>query len=220
MSETCNRCCEKLDPNSYVAAEGKVFRPDCFKCDHCFDDFPDGQYFYHQEKFYCKDCYEMLYAPICAGCSCILEDTYIIAMGRKWHPDCLICSTCRKPLTDSGAGFKQTPDGRILCSTHYELELKKGFDKEICQICFKIVYKDELLRHKGEAYHAYHFNCVSCKCELDFTAKEINGELYCLPCHDNHESIHICNACHTPIEGRRIFALNAYWHGFVSERKF
>ena len=146
MADTCHRCREKLDPNSYVAAEGKVFRPECFKCDHCFDEFPDGQYFYHKDKFYCKECFELLYAPICAGCSCILEDTYIIAMGRKWHPDCLICSTCRNPLTASGAGFKQTPDGRILCSTHYELELKKGFDKEICQICFKIVYKDELLR--------------------------------------------------------------------------
>ena len=48
-----------------------------------------------------------------------------------------------------------------------------GFDKEICQAasCKKIVEKCEMLRHKGDAFHAYHFKCFECGCELTSTAK-------------------------------------------------
>ena len=36
----------------------------------------------------------------------------------------------------------------------------------------------------GEVYHPYHFNCVNCKVELNSEAREKNGDLYCLRCHD------------------------------------
>ena len=41
---------------------------------------------------------------------------------------------------------------------------------------------------------------------------ELKNNLFCLPCHDKQDSIHICSACHKPIEGRRIFALDSFWH--------
>ena len=47
--------------------------------------------------------------------------------------------------------------------------------------------------------------------ELNGTARELRGELYCLPCHDKM-GIPICQACHRPIEERIVTALGKHWH--------
>ena len=72
---------------------------------------------------------------------------------------------------------------------------------------------DEMVRLKGETYHAYHFSCKSCGSELNAaTAREIRAELYCLKCQDKLE-IAVCAACHTPIDQERIvYALGKQWH--------
>lgn len=77
------------------------------------------------------------------------------------------------------------------------------------------------LRFRGEVYHGYHFNCTSCNCELDSTAREVKSrpgfaandmnELYCLRCHDKM-GIPICGACRRPIEERVVTALGKHWH--------
>ena len=66
-----------------------------------------------------------------------------------------------------------------------------------------------------------HFNCTSCNCELDSTAREVKSrpgfaandmnELYCLRCHDKM-GIPICGACRRPIEERVVTALGKHWH--------
>ena len=55
-------------------------------------------------------------------------------------------------------------------------------------------------------YHPYHFNCASCGSELTSDAREKNGELLCLRCHDK-AGVPICGACRRPIEGRVVNAL-------------
>lgn len=52
--------------------------------------------------------------------------------------------------------------------------------------------------------------CVFRK-ELTAEARELKGELYCLPCHDKM-GIPICGACRRPIEGRVVNALGKQWH--------
>lgn len=47
--------------------------------------------------------------------------------------------------------------------------------------------------------------------ELDSTAREIDGNLYCLKCHD-HMGVPVCGACRRPIEDRVITALGKHWH--------
>jgi len=216
MDETiCYRCNEQIDEDDdYISTETQTYHDTCFRCDQCFQEFPDNVYFDFEDKIYCEDCFNLLYSPICAGCGVILEDVFKIAMGKKWHTECLICSTCNIQLSNHQTGFKQSPDGRALCQIHYEEELKCGFDKEICQHknCRKIVEKSEMIRFKGEAFHAYHFKCSDCQCELTSNAKELKSKLYCLSCHDRQECVRICTACHKPIDGRSIIALNSYWH--------
>lgn len=42
-------------------------------------------------------------------------------------------------------------------------------------------------------------------------ARELKGELYCLPCHDKM-GVPICGACRRPIEGRVVNAMGKQWH--------
>lgn len=52
--------------------------------------------------------------------------------------------------------------------------------------------------------------CV-CSKELTADARELKGELYCLPCHDKL-GVPICGACRRPIEGRVVNAMGKQWH--------
>lgn len=54
--------------------------------------------------------------------------------------------------------------------------------------------------------------------ELTADARELKGELYCLPCHDKM-GVPICGACRRPIEGRVVNAMGKQWHVEVRERE-
>lgn len=56
---------------------------------------------------------------------------------------------------------------------------------------------------------------LSSRKELTADARELKGELYCLPCHDKM-GVPICGACRRPIEGRVVNALGKQWHVEVS----
>ena len=103
----CRRCSHQFSADEdYIQADGHTYCEDCFCCDQCFQEFPDGEYFQHptfEDKLYCPTCFNMLYAPICAGCGSILESKYKIAMGRKWCMGCLVCSTVRSKKNWSGS---------------------------------------------------------------------------------------------------------------------
>lgn len=55
------------------------------------------------------------------------------------------------------------------------------------------------------------FFLVSPRKELTADARELKGELYCLPCHDKM-GVPICGACRRPIEGRVVNAMGKQWH--------
>ena len=56
---------------------------------------------------------------------------------------------------------------------------------------------------------------LSGRTELTADARELKGELYCLPCHDKM-GVPICGACRRPIEGRVVNAMGKQWHVEVS----
>ena len=65
--------------------------------------------------------------------------------------------------------------------------------------------------HILEASHIQDCSILSYREELSASARELRGELYCLPCHDKM-GIPICSACHRPIEERIVTALGKHWH--------
>ena len=52
--------------------------------------------------------------------------------------------------------------------------------------------------------------------ELTSEARELRGELYCLPCHDK-QGIPICGACRRPIEERVVRAMGKHWYDFRNQ---
>lgn len=63
------------------------------------------------------------------------------------------------------------------------------------------------------------FKCFSVRRkELTADARELKGELFCLPCHDKM-GVPICGACRRPIEGRVVNAMGKQWHVEVCEQE-
>ncbi|XP_019384025.1 PREDICTED: LIM and senescent cell antigen-like-containing domain protein 2 [Crocodylus porosus] len=131
----------------------------------------------------------------------------IKAMNNSWHPECFCCDICQQVLAD--IGFVKNA-GRHLCRPCHNREKARGLGKYICQKCHAIIDEQPLI-FKNDPYHPDHFNCANCGKELSADARELKGELYCLPCHDKM-GVPICGACRRPIEGRVVNAMGKQWH--------
>ncbi|XP_069029777.1 LIM and senescent cell antigen-like-containing domain protein 1 isoform X4 [Embiotoca jacksoni] len=139
-------------------------------------------------------------------CSSLLAATSV-AMNNSWHPDCFCCNICQAVLAD--VGFVKNA-GRHLCRPCHNREKARGLGKYICQKCHAIIEEQPLI-FKNDPYHPDHFNCNNCGKELTAEARELKGELFCLPCHDKM-GVPICGACRRPIEGRVVNAMGKQWH--------
>ncbi|VDK24359.1 unnamed protein product, partial [Anisakis simplex] len=129
-------------------------------------------------------------------------------MNANWHPDCFRCEICNKRLAD--VGFLRN-GGRALCRECNEIEKEAGSGRYVCHKCKAIIEEGGHIKYQGDSFHPYHFKCARCSNELTIDAREVNGELYCLRCHDTM-GIPICGACHRPIEERVVTALGKNWH--------
>ncbi|XP_035692895.1 LIM and senescent cell antigen-like-containing domain protein 1 isoform X3 [Branchiostoma floridae] len=204
----CTRCRGGFGPyEKMVNSNGELYHEKCFVCAQCFQPFPDGLFYEFEGRKYCEHDFHMLYAPCCGQCGEFVIGRVIKAMNNNWHPDCFTCHTCHAPLADTG--FVKNA-GRALCRPCNARERASGLGKYICQKCHQMI-EDKHLIFKSEPYHPYHFNCHHCGKELTEVARELRGELYCLPCHDKM-GIPICGACRRPIETRVVNALGKQWH--------
>uniref|UniRef100_A0AAV2LQV4 LIM zinc-binding domain-containing protein n=1 Tax=Knipowitschia caucasica TaxID=637954 RepID=A0AAV2LQV4_KNICA len=97
-----------------------------------------------------------------------------------------------------------------VCPIARQDDKARGLGKYICQKCHAIIEEQPLI-FKNDPYHPDHFNCSNCGKELTSDARELKGELYCLPCHDKM-GVPICGACRRPIEGRVVNAMGKQWH--------
>lgn len=88
---------------SYTKAMGKDFHPQCFCCGICRRPMSVGAGQFRERGGipYCHTCYANHLASKCARCSKPIMDTVITAMDKTWHQDCLTCSICRLPLTQT-----------------------------------------------------------------------------------------------------------------------
>ncbi|XP_073094859.1 LIM and senescent cell antigen-like-containing domain protein 1 isoform X7 [Manis javanica] len=163
--------------------------------------------FQFEGRKYCEHDFQMLFAPCCHQCGEFIIGRVIKAMNNSWHPKCFLCDLCDKVLAD--IGFVKNA-GRHLCRSCHNLEKARGLGKYICQKCHAVVDEQPLI-FKNDPYHPDHFNCANCGKELTADARELKGELYCLPCHDKM-GVPICGACRRPIEGRVVNAMGKQWH--------
>ncbi|XP_036093892.1 LIM and senescent cell antigen-like-containing domain protein 2 isoform X2 [Rousettus aegyptiacus] len=204
----CQRCQARFTPaERIVNSNGELYHEHCFVCAQCFRPFPEGLFYEFEGRKYCEHDFQMLFAPCCGSCGEFIIGRVIKAMNNNWHPGCFRCELCDVELAD--LGFVKNA-GRHLCRPCHNREKAKGLGKHICQRCH-LVIEEQPLMFRSDAYHPDHFSCTHCRKELTSEARELKGELYCLPCHDKM-GVPICGACRRPIEGRVVNALGKQWH--------
>ena len=98
----CAACGRPLAGN-YVKAMGKEFHPHCFCCGLCRRPLGVGASQFRERGGipYCNACYASNLASRCARCSKPILETVVTAMDKTWHKECLTCTICRLPLTQT-----------------------------------------------------------------------------------------------------------------------
>ncbi|CAF4772763.1 unnamed protein product [Rotaria sp. Silwood1] len=206
----CANCHQSFATNEQIVnAAGQIWHTQCFVCAQCFQPFEKGIYFEHEDRKYCERDFQMLFAPCCAECKQSIVGRVIRALQKCFHPDCFRCQLCHISLLE--IGFSKNND-RALCRECYTKEKAKDsiISQHICSTCQQIL-DNKYIKYKGEYYHAYHFQCSSCRIKLDENAREARSLLYCQTCY-NKLDLPICAACRCLIDDRVVSALGKQWH--------
>lgn len=211
----CVRCNELFGDYEYMARTGpdEYWHIKCFVCSQCFRPFnKDNEYYQCNGRMYCEKDFRTLFAPYCSRCNNYIIGRFIRALNKTWHPNCFLCERCKIPLADLGFLKGGLNNQEPLCHNCHTLEKACQKNLHKCSKCqMHLEEGEEPLRIKGETFHSYHFNCHECGIELKPDSRQVNGDLYCLKCHDKL-GIPICGACRRPIEERVVTALGRYWH--------
>jgi len=84
----------------------------CTSCRKPLSDILD--IFFVNDKKYCKVCSSRALndkpGAKCGHCKLGLESTFIKAAGRKYHPECFVCSDCAQPIR---GGFRPKGQGFV-----------------------------------------------------------------------------------------------------------
>ncbi|CAN7997835.1 unnamed protein product, partial [Ixodes pacificus] len=195
----CAKCGEGFGQlEKIVNSCGQIWHPECFVCAQCFRRFPDDVYYEFEGRNYCEYDFRRLFIPMCAQCMGDINGRLIRALGRDWHADCLRCKRCKAGLSDTGL---VSIHRRPYCRQCYKAIQAEDAGKLTCAKCEEAI-DGAPLRHRGDVYHPYHFNCVKCGAELTPEGREVSGELHCVKCRDKMATS-VCAACRRPIEDTR-----------------
>jgi len=161
--------------------------------------------FFEQEgKPHCENCYQQLFCPRCAACDQPIMSRVITALGKKWHPEHFVCTTCQGPFP--GGTFYER-EGYPYCQEHY---YNSSFAAK-CASCGEGIVGD-CINALGQQWHT---NCFVCQyCHKAFTTGqfyEMNGMPYC-EMHYYSNSGSMCAACNKSITGKSVSALGKNWH--------
>ena len=97
---------------------------------------------------------------ICEGCCEVIYDRFVMRVGNSpWHEDCLFCSECHTPLSNS-CYYKE---GRLLCRSDYERRF--GVKCGRCGQC--LLPHDLVMRTRFSIYHIACFVCTVCGTTLN-----------------------------------------------------
>jgi hypothetical protein len=134
---------------------------------------------------------------ICPRCSKEIKDTYQTFDNKRYHNECVTCTTCKTKIVE--AVFTQKDD--IYCKQCFYHE--KGL---ICETCSKPIMGDYIVVNEKK----YHSNCRTCSvCKAVIKGKEhsvLGNSIFCA----EHRDTITCYACHKKIDGEvvEVFGIN------------
>jgi hypothetical protein len=145
-----------------------------FKCGKC-KEVIDGKYLLNSGARYHAGC-----APrdkSCAKCKKPIESKLITALGELWHPECLVCIKCTKPVSTA---FYQDADKNPVCP---DCNGGGAVDAAVsCSACAK-PFDGEFFKIRADYFHRECFKCTSCQTGLqDAQFYDLDGKVVCIDC--------------------------------------
>jgi paxillin len=218
----CKVCSEGVEGRDTLHVPGfGVCHHDCVACSQCsrhlsVDGDPSadetalrtgGGAMCYDDKLFCRSHFlDQFGDAICAGCIVPFRkgERVVEAVGRRWHPEHLVCEACSEPFLD-GKCFGV--DGLPYCtSCHTDLFLR-------CDGCGETVEEsDDGLSALGKTWHRRCFVCSDCSCAFDdgkFYSRD--GRPYCEE-HYFENFAPKCAKCARPVVSDGLRACGAVWH--------
>lgn len=220
-TDFCEGCKQSLSGDEYILAQDQGYHESCFTCTFCEISLLRCGFILKEGNLHCPTCYHDRFSPRCSQCSkTITESSFVSAMGKSFHPQCLQCSGCRRPFDD---GTFQPLLGELWCSDCWKerfgtkcdycnliIELRGFFVEEIgkhfheeCFLCAAtnhlISDGEEYHLNQGKLYCKEHFSEIliskCAKCGDDIIGDHLN-------IHDNnyHLECFRCSLCRSPIK--------------------
>eukprot|EP01098_Paradermamoeba_levis_P011133 TRINITY_DN4736_c0_g1_i1.p1 TRINITY_DN4736_c0_g1~~TRINITY_DN4736_c0_g1_i1.p1 ORF type:complete len:281 (+),score=58.49 TRINITY_DN4736_c0_g1_i1:42-884(+) len=114
----------------------------------------------------------------CDACFLTIDNASVSAMGQKFHKDCFVCTSCKKPFPNGEFVTKQKPGATSTSPPFpYCVKCVQG----LCASCNN--FCDEFFELDNKKYHPNCFKCFGCKSPLT------SGEFY------NLEGKPFCEVC-------------------------
>eukprot|EP01029_Cantina_marsupialis_P001658 TRINITY_DN1145_c0_g1_i1.p1 TRINITY_DN1145_c0_g1~~TRINITY_DN1145_c0_g1_i1.p1 ORF type:complete len:1708 (-),score=582.36 TRINITY_DN1145_c0_g1_i1:692-5815(-) len=200
------RCfgCKKVIKEDVLNALNETWHADCFTCQECHCDFPELSFFEREGLPYCEPHYKEKFCEKCPACNEYVMGDAVKALDSLWHPECLVCTTCKTKLTN---GVHRGPDGKPYCSEHYSDQFM-----EKCKKCDKPV-AGECIQALDAFWHRDCFVCNTCENPVGENILALEGFPYC----QEHFLAKVgvpCAGCTDLIFPNEVIkALGQTWHG-------
>jgi len=178
-----------------------------FACANCATSLTGQRYILHDDRPFCKVCYETLFANECDKCKQKITCDYrdLSYKDKHWHDKCFACSTCGVSLTESPFAYKFD---RLHCATCYENNFAPRCT--LCGAIFRAGMKK--YEHKGRQWHAECFTCRVCQKQIGTSSFIPRGdEVICVPCYERQYGQQ-CTKCGGSISKSGVMFAGRPWH--------
>ncbi|KAG1954405.1 actin-binding LIM protein 3 isoform X6 [Pimephales promelas] len=209
----CFRCRE-LCKGEVVRVQHVHFHIKCFTCQVCGCDLAHSGFFQKSGEYICTADYQRLYGTKCDSCGDFISGEVVSALGRTYHPQCFVCSVCRKPFP---IGDRVTFRGKECVCQQCSLKLVNSNEPikihgpSHCAGCKEEIKQGQSLLALEKQWHVSCFRCQTCGLVLTGEYISKDGIPYCES--DYHAQFGIkCETCNRYISGRVLEAGGKHYH--------
>eukprot|EP01114_Cavostelium_apophysatum_P009684 TRINITY_DN2291_c0_g2_i1.p1 TRINITY_DN2291_c0_g2~~TRINITY_DN2291_c0_g2_i1.p1 ORF type:complete len:663 (-),score=131.60 TRINITY_DN2291_c0_g2_i1:27-2015(-) len=157
----------------------------------------------HSKDKYCKSCEDDYCCPVCND---EINGPAVSALGKKYHPNCFNCGSCKKNIPNNGGKFQKVND-EPWCNPCYDKKYgKNGF----CSGCGGGIERSGV-EALGTKWHPECFTCTNCHCTLKDSFEDVDGYPYCEKCAASVGGEN-CFACKKQLQGEVAEIFGKMWH--------
>eukprot|EP01125_Pyxidicula_operculata_P013081 TRINITY_DN432_c0_g1_i1.p1 TRINITY_DN432_c0_g1~~TRINITY_DN432_c0_g1_i1.p1 ORF type:complete len:1019 (-),score=330.68 TRINITY_DN432_c0_g1_i1:44-3100(-) len=139
----------------------------------------------------------------CSACRKQIQGRRIDAMGRSYHPEHFMCSSCNRVIGEESFFTVEFQPQCYNC--HRSVFCEK------CAHCNQPI-TDNVVTAMGYSWHSHCWACTNCNVPFNGSIFfEIDQRPYCQKCHGEVFG-ECCKRCNAVIKGSSMTAANASWH--------